>query len=259
MNAVNKRRRPASRGETFPAPSAMLGNVFITWNILHYSRVLRQNSWTPQGRSFDDDTRAQLLRRPGRPAPERAGGNQNELPEYGDSGMSVMEMSHRSPAYQAIIDDAEATLRRIMGIPSNYRVLFFGRAAPPCSSPASPSTSCEAAARQAVGHAATSRKRLGREALRMGDARVLASSEDTHFDRIPDSTPLSGRVRTITWITSTFARTTPSLARSSTRFPTAAILRWWQTSQVAFCRFPSTWSATALSTPARRKTRVPRV
>ena len=67
---------PASRAETFPAPSAMLGNVFITWNILHYSRVLRQNSWTPQGRSFDDDTRAQLLRRPGRPALERAGGNQ---------------------------------------------------------------------------------------------------------------------------------------------------------------------------------------
>ena len=49
----------------------------------------------------------------------------NELPEYGDFGMSVMEMSHRSPAYQAIIDDAEATLRRVMGIPSNYRVLFL--------------------------------------------------------------------------------------------------------------------------------------
>ena len=36
-----------------------------------------------------------------------------------------MEMVHSSPAYQAIIDDAEATLRRIMGIPSNYRVLFL--------------------------------------------------------------------------------------------------------------------------------------
>ena len=42
-----------------------------------------------------------------------------EMLDYKGSGMSVMEMSHRSQAYQAIIDDAEATLRRIMAIPDN--------------------------------------------------------------------------------------------------------------------------------------------
>ena len=44
---------------------------------------------------------------------------------YGESGMSVMEMSHRSPDYEAIIADAEAMLRSLMNIPDNYKVLFL--------------------------------------------------------------------------------------------------------------------------------------
>lgn len=50
---------------------------------------------------------------------------QQELTCYGNSGMSVMEMSHRSKDYDAIIKDAEAKLRKIMGIPDNYKVLFL--------------------------------------------------------------------------------------------------------------------------------------
>ena len=48
-----------------------------------------------------------------------------EMVAYGQSGMSVMEMSHRSPDYEAIIADAEAMLRKIMNIPDNYKVLFL--------------------------------------------------------------------------------------------------------------------------------------
>ncbi|MBQ7292950.1 MAG: 3-phosphoserine/phosphohydroxythreonine transaminase [Clostridia bacterium] len=48
-----------------------------------------------------------------------------ELVCYGESGMSVMEMSHRSPDYEAIIKKAEADLRKIMQIPDNYKVLFM--------------------------------------------------------------------------------------------------------------------------------------
>ena len=48
-----------------------------------------------------------------------------ELISYGTSGMSVMEMSHRSPDYEAIIQDAEALLRKLMNIPDNYKVLFL--------------------------------------------------------------------------------------------------------------------------------------
>ena len=48
-----------------------------------------------------------------------------EMLDYNGTGMSVMEMSHRSKAYQQIIDTAEADLRELMGIPSNYKVLFL--------------------------------------------------------------------------------------------------------------------------------------
>ena len=44
---------------------------------------------------------------------------------YGETGMNVMEMSHRSPMYQAIIDDTEARLRALMHIPETYAVLFL--------------------------------------------------------------------------------------------------------------------------------------
>ena len=44
---------------------------------------------------------------------------------YEDSGMSVMEMSHRSPVYEKIITDAETLLRKVMNIPDNYKVLFL--------------------------------------------------------------------------------------------------------------------------------------
>ncbi len=50
---------------------------------------------------------------------------QKEMLEYGDSGQSVMEMSHRSAEYKEIIDKAEATLREIMNIPDNYKVMFL--------------------------------------------------------------------------------------------------------------------------------------
>lgn len=50
---------------------------------------------------------------------------QEELLCYKDTGMSIMEMSHRSPAYEAVIGGAEQSLRELMGIPEGYRVLFL--------------------------------------------------------------------------------------------------------------------------------------
>ena len=49
----------------------------------------------------------------------------DEMLEYGASGMSVMEMSHRSKDFEAILDTAEADLRELVGIPDNYKVLFL--------------------------------------------------------------------------------------------------------------------------------------
>ncbi len=50
---------------------------------------------------------------------------QSEMVEYGTSGMSVMEMSHRSKDYQEIIDSAEALVRELMNVPDNYKVMFL--------------------------------------------------------------------------------------------------------------------------------------
>ena len=48
-----------------------------------------------------------------------------EMTNYNDSGMSVMEMSHRSAVYDEIIKEAEKNLRLLMNIPDNYKVLFL--------------------------------------------------------------------------------------------------------------------------------------
>lgn len=50
---------------------------------------------------------------------------QEELLDYQNTGISVMEMSHRSPMYEAILQDAKANLRNLMAIPDNYSILFL--------------------------------------------------------------------------------------------------------------------------------------
>ena len=49
----------------------------------------------------------------------------DEMMDYKGTGMSVMEMSHRSKPFEEIITEAEADLRDLMGIPDNYKVLFL--------------------------------------------------------------------------------------------------------------------------------------
>src|SRR5712672_1554013 len=56
------------------------------------------------------------------PVLERA---QKELVDFGGTGMSVMELSHRSPEFEAVLDRAEKGLRRLMKIPDTYAVLFL--------------------------------------------------------------------------------------------------------------------------------------
>ena len=50
---------------------------------------------------------------------------QSELMDYGSSGQSVMEMSHRSSSFEGIIRETEDAQRRVLGIPENYKVGFF--------------------------------------------------------------------------------------------------------------------------------------
>ena len=76
----------------------------------------------------------QLLRRPfyaPLSALERAG---SEITNYRGTGMSVMEMSHRSKAFVQIFEETQAKLRRLMNVPEGYKILFL-QTAPPASSP----------------------------------------------------------------------------------------------------------------------------
>lgn len=109
---------------------------------------------------------------------------QTELLDYAGSGMSVLEMSHRSATFRSIIDDAEASLRRLLGIPGNYRVLFLqgGATLQFAGIPLNLMRTGRA------GYLLTGNfaKLAWKEACRYGEAEVLATSEGTNFDRIPD-------------------------------------------------------------------------
>ncbi|MBO5006518.1 MAG: 3-phosphoserine/phosphohydroxythreonine transaminase [Clostridia bacterium] len=110
-----------------------------------------------------------------------------EMLEYGTTGQSVMEMSHRSKEYQAIIDEAEADLRDIMNIPDNYSVLFLqgGASTQFAMVPMNLMTKNKKVDYIVTGQWA---KKAYKEAARYGNARVIASSEDKTFSYIPEVT-----------------------------------------------------------------------
>lgn len=107
-----------------------------------------------------------------------------EMLDYRGSGMSVMEMSHRSPLYQSIIDDAEATLRRVMGIPANYHVLFLQGGATLQFAGVPLNLMRHGRAGYVV--SGNWSQKACQEARRYGSAEVVASSEGTGFDRVPE-------------------------------------------------------------------------
>lgn len=109
---------------------------------------------------------------------------QAELLDYAGCGMSILEMSHRSSTFQAVIDEAEATLRRLLDIPENYRVLFLQGGATLQFAGIPLNLMRKGRAGYIVSGQFASLAQ--REAQKYGDAEILATSEDTHFDRIPD-------------------------------------------------------------------------
>lgn len=108
-----------------------------------------------------------------------------EMTNYNNTGMSVMEMSHRSAAYQDIIDTAEKTLREIMNIPDNYKVLFLqgGASTQFAMIPLNLLTGSKKA--NYVNTGAWSKKAIA-EAKKYGEVNVVASSEDKTFTYIPE-------------------------------------------------------------------------
>lgn len=111
-----------------------------------------------------------------------------EMLDYNGTGMSVMEMSHRSKAYQQIIDDAEKDLRELMNIPDNYKVLFLqGGASQQFAMIPMNLMKNKKAAYIITGQWA---KKAYQEAQKYGDAKAVASSADKTFSYIPDCSDL---------------------------------------------------------------------
>ena len=111
-----------------------------------------------------------------------------EVLNYRGSGMSVMEMSHRSKVYQQIIDEAEADLRELMHIPDNYKVLFIQGGATLQFS-AIPLNLCRNGVFDYIVTGAWSKK-AATEAKKYGKVNVIASSEDRNYSYIPDCSDL---------------------------------------------------------------------
>lgn len=107
-----------------------------------------------------------------------------EMTEYGKTGQSVMEMSHRSKEYQAIFDETEANLRKLMQIPDNYKVLFLqgGASSQFAMVPLNLFGKSGKADFVITGQWA---KKAYKEAARYGNANIVATSEDKTFSYIP--------------------------------------------------------------------------
>ena len=111
-----------------------------------------------------------------------------EMLDYKGTGMSVMEMSHRSKPYQKIIDEAEADLRKLMGIPDNYRVLFMQGGA----SQQFAMVPMNLMKNRVADYIITGQfsKKAWQEARHFGQANAVATSADRNFTYIPDCSDL---------------------------------------------------------------------
>ena len=111
-----------------------------------------------------------------------------EMLDYNGTGMSVMEMSHRSKAYEAIIQQAEQDLRDLMEIPDNYKVLFLqgGASQQFAMIPMNLMKNREA------DYIITGQwaKKAYQEACKYGKVNAVASSADKTFSYIPDCSDL---------------------------------------------------------------------
>lgn len=110
-----------------------------------------------------------------------------EMLDYHGCGQSVMEMSHRSKVFQSIIDEAEALVRELMNVPDNYKVLFLqgGASTQFAAIPLNFMNKNGKADYIVTGQWA---KKAYQEALKYGDAKVVASSADKTFSYIPKTT-----------------------------------------------------------------------
>ncbi|MBN2436836.1 MAG: 3-phosphoserine/phosphohydroxythreonine transaminase [Spirochaetes bacterium] len=109
----------------------------------------------------------------------------SEMLEYGTTGTSVMEMSHRSKDYMDLFYKAQNDLRKLMEIPDNYEVLFLQGGASLQFSMIPMNLAVKSKKMDYVNTGVWSKKAIA-EAKKFGEVNIVASSEDTTFNRIPE-------------------------------------------------------------------------
>lgn len=108
---------------------------------------------------------------------------QKELVNYADTGMSVMELSHRSSTFTEIIEEAERLIRRLLYIPEQYKVLFLQGGATQQFSMVPLNLMKKGKA--AYIHTGSWSIKAIKEAQKYGNVEIIASSEDKNFTYIP--------------------------------------------------------------------------
>ncbi|MFI3313689.1 MAG: 3-phosphoserine/phosphohydroxythreonine transaminase, partial [Eubacteriales bacterium] len=111
-----------------------------------------------------------------------------EVLNYRGSGMSVMEMSHRSKVFQTIADEAEQDLRDLMGIPDNYKVLFVQGGATLQFAAIAMNLMKNSVADYIV--TGSWSDKAYKEAKKFGKINLLATSKDKNYSYIPDCSDL---------------------------------------------------------------------
>jgi phosphoserine aminotransferase len=114
---------------------------------------------------------------------------QAEMLDFKGTGMSVMEISHRSKEFEAVIQTAEADLRELLGIPSNYKVMFLQGGATLHFAMVARNLRPAGASADYIVNGAWSKIAL-KEAKKLGTARAAANTEADGFNSVPTNLDL---------------------------------------------------------------------
>ncbi|MBQ4381233.1 MAG: 3-phosphoserine/phosphohydroxythreonine transaminase [Oscillospiraceae bacterium] len=113
-----------------------------------------------------------------------------EMENYGGSGMSVMEMSHRSKVYMDLFQRVKSDLREVMGIPESHEILFMQGGAT-LQFAAIPMNLMGRTGSADYAKTGVFSKKAAAEAQKYGEVRIAASGEATGFDRIPEKSEIT--------------------------------------------------------------------
>lgn len=114
---------------------------------------------------------------------------QAELLDYKGTGMSVIEMSHRSKEFEGMINETEADIRELINIPANYKVIFMQGGASLQFSMVPMNFRAQGASADYIVTGTWSKKAV-EEAKKLGPTHVAATAKETNFDRVPASLDL---------------------------------------------------------------------